>query len=352
MKKTELTYCDAPTVPEMQQTLPDPQFGDGLPAGFELKGYKFLRVVGKSYCNFSYHAREIMQGSGDQVHIVIKEYYPDALVSRKESGVVEPVAPNKRAAFEEGKNRFLQEACFLMGVEHPSIVSVESVFSANGSVYMIMPYESGETLFDKLGRERRMNQQDLLDLFFSISEALSLIHERGCLHRDLKPSNIFVRESGQPVILDFGAAIFIDQRIKSCMPMISQGYTPIEQYSTNTSEQGFWTDIYALAAILYKGVTGLPPVDAVERGQKILKDLEDPYIPLVSVASSQYSLRFLSAIDHALCFRAEDRPQDLADWCAEFEGTVPVWLAADSVRKDLIHEAAKRSIDFDLNPKS
>jgi len=349
MNKTESSYCDAPTVPEMQQTLPDPQFGEGLPGGFELKGYKFLHIVGKSYCSISYRAWEISRGSGEQVQVVVKEYYPVNLVSRNETGEVEPIASNKRAAFEEGKQHFLQEACFLMGLEHPSIVSVDSVFSANGSVYMVMPYESGKTLFEKLSREGRINQQDLLDLFFSISEALSLIHERGCLHRDLKPSNIFIREFGQPVILDFSAAIFVIQGTKACMPMISQGYTPIEQYSTNSSGQGFWTDIYALAAILYKGVTGLPPVDAVERGQKILKDLEDPYISLVSVASSQYSLRFLSAIDHALCFRAEDRPQDLTEWCAEFEGSVPVWLAADSVQKDLLHEAAKRSIDFDLS---
>ena len=348
MTTIDNTYCDAPTVPEMQQTSSDPSVSDALPVSFELKGYKFRQVIGQSHCNISYLAEEKAKGSNASLFI-IKEYYPTSLVARNQAGEVEPVAADKRTHFEEGKQRFLKEACFLMAIEHSSIVHVDAVFSANGSVYLVMPYEDGTTLFEIMSRKKKINQQGLLDLFFSISEALSLIHDRKCLHRDLKPSNIFIRESGQPVILDFGAAIFMDQSNETCMPMISQGYTPIEQYSSNTTDQGFWTDLYALAAIMYKGITGLPPIDAVERGQKILKDLEDPYVSLVSVASGEYSLRFLSAIDHALCFRAEDRPQNIADWCAEFEGSVPVWLAADSVRKDLLAQTAKRSIDFDLN---
>ena len=351
MNKADSAFCDAPTVPETEQTLPDPELSDALPGNFELRGYKLHQVIGKSHCNINYLAQDIIRESDDESPVVVKEYYPGSLVKRSESGNVETITAHDRVRFEEGKQHFLKEACFLMSIEHPSIIPVEAVFSVNGSVYMTMPYFEGETLFQKLGREGRTSQQDLLDLFFSLSEAVSLLHDRGCLHRDLKPSNIFIRDSGQPVILDFDSAIFLDQKAETCTPMISQGYTAVEQYSTNIVDQGFWTDIYALAAVMYKSVTGLPPVDAVERGQKILKDLEDPYVPLVAAASGQYSLRFLSSIDHGLCFRAEDRPQNMDAWCAEFDGTSPVWLAADSVRRELLAETAKRTIDFDLNPK-
>ncbi len=352
MIKTDSPYCDAPTVPELKQALPDPELTDALHANFEIRGYKLLQVIGKSHCNINYMAKDIVNNSGDKSCAVIKEYYPGLLVKRDLRGRVETITTNKRVKFEEGKQHFLKEACFLMSLRHPAIVPVETVFSDNGSVYMAMPYFDGETLFQKLGREARISQQALLDLFFSLSEALSLLHDRGCIHRDLKPSNIFIRASDQPVILDFDSAIFLDRKAETCTPMISQGYTAIEQYSTNVVDQGFGTDIYALAAVMYKSVTGLPPVDAIERGQKILKDLEDPYVPLVSVASDRYSLRFLSSIDHGLCFRIEDRPQNIDAWCAEFDGTVPVWLAADSVRRDLLAETAKRMIDFDLNPKN
>ena len=349
MNKTGSAFCDAPTMPEMQQTLPETQFSDALPAEYEIRGYKILQVVGQSPCSISYLATNYSQNQEDRSEVIIKEYFPVSLVRRKVGGIVEPTTENTKSKFRVGKQRLLNEACFLMMLDHPSVVQVDAVFSANNSVYMVMPYYSGVTLFEILNRKQRISQQSLLDLFFSISEALSLIHNLGCLHRDLKPSNIFIRESGQPVLLDFGAAIFMDQKNETCMPMVSQGYTPIEQYSMNVTDQGYWTDIYALAAIFYRGVIGQTPMDAVERGQKIIKELEDPYVMLTSVASDQYSLRFLSAIDHALCFRAEDRPQSISAWCAEFDGSAPVWLGAKAVRKDLLAETARRSIDFDLN---
>lgn len=348
MNKPGSTFCDAPTVPEMQQTRIDPELSDVLSVGYKLRAYKLNQVVGQSQMNLSYLAQTSAKGSGDSSYVILKEYFPCSLVKRNSAGEVEVLAANKRVQFETGKQHFLREACFLMAIDHSSIVDVDTVFSANGSVYMVMPYEEGESLFQKLNRVGKMNQEDLLELLFPITEGLELIHDQGCLHRDLKPSNIFIRESGLPMLLDFGSAIFKEQRNENCTPMISQGYTPIEQYSTNTSDQGFWTDIYALAAVLYKSIIGVPPVDAVERGQRILKDLEDPYQPLMTSASGDYSLRFLSAIDHGLCFRAEDRPQNIAEWCAEFDGTVPVWLAAESVRKDLLAQTARRAVDFDL----
>ncbi len=350
MDKTDLSYCDAPTVPELQQTQPEYQAASCLPENFILKGYKIQKVIAKSHGSISYMALDLSRGERAQDQVVIKEYYPHTLTERKLTGEVVAVKSSQRLKFEKGKHSFLKEAYILMRVDYAGIVQVESVFATNGTVYMAMPYHEGETLFAKFGREGAINQQGLLDIFFSLTESLSFIHDRGYLHRDLKPSNIFIQNSGQLIILDFGGVILKSRNKRSCTPVISQGYTPIEQYSTNTVEQGVWTDIYALAAVLYKGITGLPPVDAVTRGQKIIKELDDPYKPLVSIASSQYSLRFLSAVDHALCFRAEDRPQSIADWRAEFEGSAPVWLAAESVRQDLLHQAAKRLIDFDLNP--
>ncbi len=349
MNSTGITFCDAPTVPEIPHAMGQPHIDDALSVGFELYGYRINQVIGHGQIHISYLAMEMNKGSDQPFQVILKEYFPCSLVSREPSGVVKPKTAAARSEFEVGKRHFLREASFLMAIEHPALVHVDAVFTKNGSFYMVMPYKSGETLFSILNRKRRINQQGLLDLFFSLSEGLEFIHEHGCIHRDLKPSNIFIQESGQPVILDFGEARFADEENLTRLSMISPGYTPIESYSINFTDQGPWTDIYSLAAVLYKGITGRAPIDAVERGQKILKDLEDPYQSLISVASDQYTLRFLSAVDHGLCFRAEDRPQSMTDWVAEFDGTVPVWMAAEQVKKDLLIETARRSLDFDLN---
>lgn len=344
MNKIESKYCDAATVPDLQQTLPDLELTDALPAGYELKGYRIQHVIGHSLSHICYLAEDL----AERKQVTIKEYYPSAYVYRNRQGEVVQ-REEYRESFLFGKQRFLQETGFLMTMDHSAIIRVDSVLQTNGSLYMIMPYDIGETLFQKLLKKGVLTQQILLDLFYPIAEILNLIHSKGCLHRDLKPSNIFMRESGQPVLLDFSAALFKSDLEGDCVPMISPGYTPIEQYSSNSQEQGPWTDIYSMAATLYKAVMGYSPVEAIERGQKILKDLEDPYEPLIKIASEDYTLRFLSAIDHALCFRAEDRPQTIHAWEAELDGTLPVWRGEKTVRMDLMSQAAHRYVNIDLD---
>lgn len=345
MSKNNDLICDAATVPEGCHGPSDREFIDALPVGRTLATYRIEQVISQNYGHIVYLAQPITKHE----KVVIKEFYPSSVVQRDDQGRV-CSDDDQAGLFVSGKQNVMEMASFLMLCEHPNLVKVESVFKANNTLYLVMPFVQGQTLFEYLRSEKLLPQQKLLDLLTSLADVLTLLHSKDCLHRDLKPSNIYLMKNGQPLLLDFGTALFLGQSSSDYLPSISAGYSPIEQYALNSKEQGVWTDIYCLGATIYKAIVGNTPADAIERGQKILKELDDPYQPLLKLASDDYSLRFLSAIDHALCFRAEDRPQSISEWMAEIDGHAPVWERHKQVKKSLMAQAASRyvNIDYDL----
>ena len=170
-----------------------------------------------------------------------------------------------------------------------------------------MEYAEGETLAELLTRRGILAEDELKALLFPILDGLAEVHRVGYLHRDVKPSNIILREDGSPVILDFGSARqALSARSRSVTSLVTPGYAPIEQYSSR-GNQGPWTDIYATAAVAYRALTGLSPKPAPERV------FDDPFQGWRSLVPSATS-RFLNAIDQALAFKEEERPQSVAEW--------------------------------------
>lgn len=344
MNAPSAPICDAATVPEGQIPAKISRHDVCLPIGREVGAYRVEQVIAQNHTYVVYRALHMIE----KTQVVLKEYFPAAFATREVDESVRP-HESRQTAFEEGLAHLHAVAGLLMLSSHPNRVQVDSVFRSNNTLYLCMPFLQGETLFQRLQSVGTMTQQQLLNLLRPVFDALQAVHAKNCLHRDIKPSNIYLRTNGQPVLLDFGSAVFLDQVSHHTSPCISSGYSPIEQYAFKPKAQGAWTDIYALGASLYRAVMGSTPVDAIERGQCILKELEDPYVPLVQCASDAYSLRFLSAIDHALCFRAEDRPQILEAWSAEFFGNAPVWVGYRNVQKSLMREAAQRFVKLDVD---
>jgi serine/threonine protein kinase len=135
------------------------------------------------------------------------------------------------------------------------------------------------------------------------------------LHRDIKPSNVFIRENGTPVLLDFGSARTTNSDSRSMTAIVSPGYAPLEQYSKD-GHQGPWSDIYALAGVMYRAITGESPPDAVMR-------LKSDTVPQQLGASrTRYSERFLKAVEWGLMTDEKMRPQTVADWREVFLGRV------------------------------
>ncbi len=203
--------------------------------------------------------------------VAIKEFFPTSLVTRffgaKE---VRLYNEKEKAEFQKGVARFLEEADNVSKINHPNIVKIYDFFEENNTAYMVMEYLKGITLKEMLKSSDGFLHPNLArDIVISVAEGLEAIHRNKIIHRDISPDNIFVGDGVNNIkIIDFGAAKFMDDKDTSTYPIvIKPGYAPPEQYIKH-SEQGTWTDIYALGATFYTIVTGSKPPESTKRLEK------------------------------------------------------------------------------------
>lgn len=301
---------------------------NALPAGSMLLWYQIERVLGQGAFGITYLA----QDSNLHRQVAVKEYLPSQLSFREGDGSVLAMSDDLVDEYSAGLRRFVAEARTLAKFEHPAIVRVHNVFEANRTAYMVMRYEQGEDLGQVLKRHRTLAEADILQLLYPLLAGLEVIHEQGFVHRDIKPGNIFIRRDGTPLLLDFGSAReAMSGASRTLTNFVSPGYAPIEQYSSKSDQQGPWSDIYGLGATVYRAMTGRAPIDAVERSNAIAQETSDSYQTGAESVQGGYSTALLTAVDHALRFRAQDRPQNVAEWRRE----LPPPLPADGLRRGL-----------------
>lgn len=132
-----------------------------------------------------------------------------------------------------------------------------------------------------LKRVGTIPEDDAVAILTPVIMSLQTVHEAGILHRDIAPDNIIITKTGEVKLIDFGASRFATtSHSRSLTVIIKPGYSPEEQYRSR-SDQGPYTDVYSIAATLYKMITGKTPPDAMERRAKYEnqnKDiLEEPH---------------------------------------------------------------------------
>ena len=288
---------------------------NALRPGYELLWYRIDRILGQGGFGITYLAHDT---NLDQA-VAIKEYLPIELAVREGDFSVHPVSEDHDGNYRWGLSRFITEAQTLAKFDHPNIVRVLSVFEANNTAYMVMRYEKGQSLQEMLPRGKTLEEVQLMNILFPVLGGLREIHAAGFIHRDIKPGNIFIREDGSPVLIDFGSARqALGQETKTLTTLVSPGYAPFEQYYSKSDKQGPWTDIYSLGATLYRAAVGVAPADAVDRSEGLLNQSSDAHRPAAEAAANRYSERFLAAVDHALCFREEERPRSVDEWLQAF----------------------------------
>ncbi len=227
--------------------------------------YRIGRVLGHGGFGITYLARD----ENLQLRLAIKEYLPRDCASRAPDGVSLAIYSGQAGEqFAYGLDRFLEEARALARFDqHPGIVTVKSFFRAHGTGYCVMDYVEGLTLKQYLERQPdgRIPVEQALRLLGPVMDALRAVHKEGLLHRDLSPDNIYLSRSGRVKLLDFGAARFaVGEYSRSLSIILKPGYAPEEQYRTR-GKQGPWTDVYGLAATLYRAITGSAPPEALDR---------------------------------------------------------------------------------------
>lgn len=282
---------------------------DALPRGHQLADFAIETVLGVGGFGITYLAHDSQLGS----KVAIKEYLPQDISGRVENTKVfpNPDAPNAIQDYQWGLKEFLKEARHLVRFKHPNIVRVLRFMEANGTAYMVMEYEDGESLSQYLKHKpgRRLEEKELLRIFLPVLNGLGAVHADKILHLDIKPDNIYLRKDQTPMLIDFGSARQAitgpdhAQRIT-----LTHGFAPIEQYP-DKGEPGPWTDIYAMGASMYFSICGKRPEISINRYQTMLKHNADPLLPATKVGEGRYSKYVLECIDWALQIYAKDRPQ-------------------------------------------
>jgi len=289
---------------------------NSLQPGHLVHWFKIERILGQGGFGITYLAIDTNLNR----QVAIKEYLPVEIAVRDSNNSLYPISDNRSDQYSFGLSRFIEEAQTLAKFDHHNIVRVVTVFEANNTAYMVMRYEEGECLDNILKARKTLNEKTLKNILFPILDGLEKVHAEGFIHRDIKPANIYIRMDGSPVLLDFGAARqSLGEATKTLTSMVSSGYAPFEQYFSKSDQQGPWTDIYGLGATIYRGITSVMPMDAVDRSNTILQLSRDTFVYAAEIGQEKYSEAFLKAVDSALQFKYQDRPQSIADWRSEFK---------------------------------
>ncbi len=297
-----------------------------LKPGTILNNYEIIRVLGEGGFGITYLAKDVKLG----MKVVIKEYFPNEFSIRKNDSSI--ISKSSSAEdFARGMKRFEEEAKIVAKFNHPSIVKILGYFEENNTAYFVMEYEEGIDLAQYLKEKgASRTQEEILGIMMPILEGLKEVHAHNYLHRDIKPGNILLRVNKSPVLIDFGASkLALGEASKSITSMLTEGYAPLEQYSTDIKQQGSFTDIYATAAVIYKMITGEVPPSAQTRSYQLLQDDNDPFVPLTTLNLSGYDSNFLKAVDRALSMKAKDRPQNVQEFQADIAGELKLEKKAE-----------------------
>jgi len=313
-QRTEWAPGNPPPSPPLDRTqvfAPPPpvehDMGGNLPVGTRLGEFEITSLVGEGGFGIVYLAHD----HSLQRRVALKEYMPSSLAARAGGSQVQVKSARHKETFEAGLKSFINEARLLASFDHPSLVKVYRFWEANGTAYMVMPFLEGTTLKDVLkSMHERPDEAWLRSVLGPLTEALLVIHAEQCYHRDIAPDNVMLLPNvNRWLLLDFGAARrVIGDMTQALTVILKPGYAPVEQYAEIPGmKQGPWTDVYALAAVVYFAIMGRTPPPSVGRL------LNDTYVPLVQAAAGRYSEQFLSAIDRALAVRPEERTQSIGE---------------------------------------
>jgi len=179
-----------------------------------------------------------------------------------------------------GADRFVQEIRTTANLQHPNILPLFDSGEAGGLLYYVMPYVAGETLRQKLDREKRLGIPEAVRITAEVAEALDYAHRHEVIHRDIKPENILLHD-GRPVVADFGIALAVSAAAGGRMTEtgLSLGTPHYMSPEQATAEKDITrrSDIYSLGAVLYEMLTGDPPHTGASAQQIIMRIItEEP----------------------------------------------------------------------------
>jgi serine/threonine protein kinase len=285
----------------------------GLWQGLVLGPYHVLAPLGRGGMGTVYLARDTR---------VVDDRPGSALVALK-------ILPPKRAREEERTlARFLREMELgkmlstgrpgTRSAEHPNLTRTIETGEVGGIHYIAMEYVPGQSLRQAVTRGGPLSVPDAARVFADVSAGLAHAHARGLIHRDLKPSNIMVTPEGRAKVLDLGLAMLMGETLPNDPAIVGgQGYVLgtmdyiAPEQTTDATNVGPWSDLYAVGCSLYFALTGAPPFPGGTSQQKI-KWHRSEAPPPVNLLNPNVPAEFARLVERLMAKRPEDRPDSAA----------------------------------------
>jgi len=269
--------------------------------------YSLERELGRGGMATVYLARDLQAGRP----VAIKVMHPD-LATALDS------------------ERFLREMGIAASLAHPLIVPLVDSGNAGGVPYYVMPYVEGESLYQRLQRERRLSLDDALQITHDVAAALGHAHSRGVLHRDVKPENILLA-GGQALVADFGLARAIGaaeyRRLTETGVIVGTLYYMSPEQLREARDLDQRADIYSLGCILYEMLSGGPPYTGRSLKEVATRILRAP-VPSVLRVKPSVPAAVDQAISRALAKSAAERFGTMEEFSAALPrpgvGSIPL----------------------------
>jgi serine/threonine-protein kinase len=229
-----------------------------------------------------------------------------------------------------GAERFQREIRVAASLQHPHILSVHDSGNTDGYLWFTMPFVEGESLRDRLTRERQLPVADAVRITREVALALDYAHRHGVIHRDIKPENILLID-GQAIVADFGIARALgssggDTLTATGMIIGTAAYMSPEQAAGDKAIDAR-TDIYSLGCVLYEMLAGEQPFQAPTAQSVIARVMTEMPRPLGSVRST-VSRALAGAVEQAMAKSPADRPATAAGFARLLETTATMPAAA------------------------
>jgi predicted permease len=234
----------------------------------------------------------------------------------------------ERAVSDDDRERFMREARTVAHLDHPGIVPILAFGETPTTMYMVMRYVGGESLADRLGREKRLPPDEVRRLLIDVTSALAHAHRQGVVHRDIKPENVLLTSEASDAtrpgelvtrarLLDFGVAAFRtrDLGMSASREMWGTPTFMSPEQALGEVDLDARSDIYSLGLMGYVMLAGRDPFTAASPFERVKQQQSGPVVPLAR-AAPRASAGLVEAIERCLAYEPSERWRHTADLLA------------------------------------
>ncbi len=247
-----------------------------------------------------------------------------------------------------GAERFLNEIKVTANLQHSHITPLFDSGEADSFLYYVMPYVEGESLRDKLDRQKQLGVEEAVEVTKAVASALDYAHRHDVVHRDIKPANIMLQD-GDPLVMDFGIALAVTQaggaRITETGLSLGTPYYMSPEQATGDRDVDGRSDIYSLGCVLYESLAGDPPHTG-STVQAVIAKVVTETPRLISQVRNTVPVQVAAALQKALAKVPADRFATAGEFADALSGRLPLALDLPSAAQPGARPAGRFAMDW------